>query len=151
MTMITKASLQAYRDQLQNQLDLVYAMLDNFNRLAGVPSDTLDLGAPSGTGLRAVPSTSQQVFTIPASGTKQPRVRGVLAAVREIVDDLTGPFDKNDIMAKLREKDSEFAAIVTTANLRNTLRLLSKTGEIEVQVDATSKSCAKYVRKRAAA
>jgi hypothetical protein len=146
--MLTKASLQAYRDQLLRQMDLVDSLIENFYKLAGAADS--DLLSTAVTSLRAVPSAPQQMFTVPTA-TRQPRVRGVLAAVREIVEEMPGSFDKNDIMAKLKERDPDLAANTSAANLRNTLRILAKSGDITVQVNATSTTCAQYVSKRAAA
>jgi hypothetical protein len=126
-------------------LDLVDAVIENFRKLA-------DVDAPEGgaavTQLSSVPSVSPRV--VPHI-SKPARVRGVLAAVREIVEEFAGPFDKNDIMEKLKARDAQLANSVSPANLRNTLRILAKSGEITVRVDATSTTCAKYVGKRTAA
>jgi len=79
--------------------------------------------------------------------TKRPRVRGVLAAARKAVDQLSGPFDKNELLAKLIEIDQNFAhKKVTGSNLRNALRLLTQNGVIKVESEATATSCAKYVK-----
>lgn len=79
--------------------------------------------------------------------TKQPRVRGVLAAARKAIDQLTGPFDKNQLLAKLVEIDEEFAhKKITGANIRNALRLLTQDGVIKVESKATATTCAKYVK-----
>lgn len=145
---MNKANLKAYRDQLQRQLDLVDDLLANFDRIAGVSDNAFESTASAGANLRSVPASEPRLV---ARIEKQPRVRGVLAAVREIVEGFSGPFDKNDVMAKLREKDSDLAASVSPGNLRNTLRLLAKNGDIKVQIDATSTTCAKYVTKRTAA
>jgi hypothetical protein len=148
--MITKANLQAYKDKLLQQLDLVDGLLDNFDRIAGVADDAFESARVTGAALRAVPDISQPMLEF-GGANRQRRVRGVLAAVREIVQDLSGPFDKNQVRAKLTEKDPDLAASVSPANLRNTLRLLAKNGDITVQTDATSTTCAKYVSKRTAA
>jgi len=74
------------------------------------------------------------------------RVRGVLAATKEVVAELSEPFDKNDVMIKLRSRDLEFARKISAENLRNALRLLAQEGTIEIHTAATSTSCAKYVR-----
>lgn len=147
--MITKANLQAYKNKLLQQLDLVDGLLDNFDRIAGVADDAFE-PARAAAALRAVPDVSQPMFEF-GGANKQRRVRGVLAAVREIVEELSGPFDKNDVMAKLRERHPELARSVSPANLRNTLRLLAKNGDIDRQTDATSTTCATYVSKRTAA
>lgn len=78
---------------------------------------------------------------------KQARVRGVLAAARKAVDQLGGPFDKNQLLAKLVEIDAEFVhKAITGSNIRNALRLLTQAGVIRVEQAATATSCAKYVK-----
>ena len=74
------------------------------------------------------------------------RVRGVLAAARKAVEQLSGPFDKNQLLAMI-ERDEEFAdKKITGSNIRNALRLLAQDGVIRVESEATATSCAKYVR-----
>jgi hypothetical protein len=143
------AALRAYRSQLQDQLELVDEAIENHLRLAD-QAGASEGGALLDGQLRSVSSVSQMPQAVPDRG-KTARVRGVLAAVREIVEEFSGPFDKNDIRAKLRARDSHLADSVSPANLRNTLRILAKKGDIEVQIDATSRTCAKYVSKRTAA
>lgn len=82
----------------------------------------------------------------PRLKTKQPRVRGVLAAARKAIEQISGPFDKNQLLAMI-ERDEEFAhKKITGANIRNTLRLLTQDGVIKVESEATATSCAKYVK-----
>jgi hypothetical protein len=77
---------------------------------------------------------------------KQPRVRGVLAAARKAIEQLPGPFDKNQLLTKLRE-DEEFAdKKITAANVRNALRMLTQQKMIKVKRNATATSCATYIR-----
>jgi len=78
---------------------------------------------------------------------KPPRVRGVLAAARKAIEQqLSGPFDKNQLLDTLK-RDKEFAnKKITPSNIRNTLRLLTQIGVIKVESEATATSCAKYVR-----
>ncbi len=142
-------SLQDYRNLLQEQLDIADAMLENFSKLAEMAVAFEGAGTPVAQ-FSSGPSLSAHPHAVP-SVRKQPRIRGVLAAVREIVEDLSGPFDKNDVMALLKEKDSDLAANVSPSNLRNTLRILARKGHIKVQLDATSKTCATYVSRRAVA
>jgi hypothetical protein len=80
--------------------------------------------------------------------TKQPRVRGVLAAARKAIEQLPpGPFDKNQLLEKLAEIDEEFAhKKVTGANIRNALRSLTQEGVIKVESEATATTCAKFVK-----
>lgn len=79
--------------------------------------------------------------------TKQSRVRGVFAAARKAIDQLPGPFDKNQLLAKLVEIDEEFVhKKITGANIRNALRLLMKKGVIEIESKATATTCAKYIK-----
>lgn len=83
----------------------------------------------------------------PQITTRQPRVRGVLAAARKAIDQLSGPFDKNMLLAKLVEIDEGFAhKKITGANIRNALRLLTQDGVIKVESKATATTCAKYVK-----
>ncbi len=79
--------------------------------------------------------------------TKEPRVRGVLAAARKAIDRLPGPFDKKQLVEKLVEVDEEFAhKKITGANIRNALRLLMREGVIKVETEATATTCAKYIK-----
>jgi hypothetical protein len=83
------------------------------------------------------------------TNTRQPRVRGVLAAARKAIEQLPTPFDKNQLVAKLIEADEDFAhKKITGANIRNALRLLTQDGVIKVESEATATSCAKYVKAR---
>lgn len=83
----------------------------------------------------------------PRINTKRPRVRGVLAAARKAIEQLSGPFDKNQLLAKLIELDEEFAQKkITGPNIRNALRLLTQDGVIRVENEATATKCAKYVK-----
>lgn len=78
---------------------------------------------------------------------KQPRVRGVLAAARKAVQQLQDPFDKNQLIEKLKEIDGGFATReISGSNIRNALRLLTEDGVIRKEREATSTSCAKYVK-----
>jgi len=145
-----KSNLEAYRRQLEEQLTLVDALLRNFDRIAGVPSDLFEPEIGSGVSpLRSVPNPFQPQ-AVP-NVRKQTRVRGVLAAVKEIIEELAEPFDKNDLMARLKDRDADLAANISTANLRNTLRILTRQGVIRVQTEATSTKCARYIAKRTAA
>ena len=77
---------------------------------------------------------------------RQPRVRGVLAAARKAIEQLPSPFDKNQLLTKLRE-DEEFAdKKITAANVRNALRMLTQQKIIKVKRNATATSCAMYIR-----
>jgi hypothetical protein len=146
--MISRTDLLAFKRDLVEQLEIVDAMLDGLDRLARMnQSEPFTISAASPAPVSSIVQHAQAV----GSPSKQQRVRGVLTAVREVVQELQGPFDKNDIMAKLKEKHPKLAAKVSSANLRNTLRLLGKKGDIKVEVDATSVTCAKYVSKRVAA
>jgi hypothetical protein len=79
--------------------------------------------------------------------TRQPRVRGVLAAARKAVDLFSEPFDKNQLLEKLREVDEDFAhKKISVANIRNTLRLLTQDGIIRVQSEATATTRATYIK-----
>jgi hypothetical protein len=78
---------------------------------------------------------------------KQARVRGVLAAARKAIDELSGPFDKNQLLVKLIEMDEEFVhKKITGSNIRNTLRLLTQAGVIKIASEATATRCARYVK-----
>lgn len=79
--------------------------------------------------------------------TKQPRVRGVLAAARKAIDQFSGPFNKNELLAKLIEMDNELGhKQITGSNIRNALRLLTQNGVIKIVDPATPTSCAKYIK-----
>ena len=96
---------------------------------------------PSRAELKSIPQLKLQ------TKTKQPRVRGVLAAARKAIEQLSSPFDKNQLLAKLVEIDEEFAhKKITGANIRNALRLLTQDGVIKVESEATATTCAKYVK-----
>lgn len=142
---LNKEILEAYKRRLLDQLDFVEGMLENFNELGGMTDDTSEHRGSPVAPLRSVSNISQK-----SRVNRPPRVRGVLAAVKDILENLPGLFDKNDIMAKLKDKDPKLAAKLSPANLRNTLRSLAKSGYIEVQIDATSTRCAKYVKRVAA-
>jgi len=154
---LTRESLEAYKRLLLEQLELTDSMIRNLDKVGGadVAESVTPMPTTSDTpvehgAFKVVPGGSVSNISR-SSRVSQPRVRGVLAAVKQIVQDLPGPFDKNDIIARLRERDSELAVNISPANLRNTLRLLAKSGYIQVQIDATSTSCAKYTKKRVAA
>ena len=78
------------------------------------------------------------------------RVRGVLAVVRQLIPQLPQPFDRRQILEKLKEVEPELAAKVTLGNLRNTLRLLAREGSIELIEEGTSLRPARYATKRVA-
>src|SRR6185437_13669607 len=103
---------------LVDQLEIVDGMLDGLSRLAlrNEAGPLVISAAPP-----AVVASINRHADAAGEATTQKRVRGVLAAVREIVQELQGPFDKNDVMAKLSERDPKLAAKVSTANLRNAL------------------------------
>ena len=85
--------------------------------------------------------------TRPRSERRQPRVRGVLAAARKAIDQFSGPFDKNQLLAKLIEIDEEFMhKRITASNIRNALRLLTQRGVIKVESEATATTRARYVK-----
>ena len=76
--------------------------------------------------------------------TKTPRVRGVLAAARRAIEQLPSPFNKNQLLEKLRE-DEDFAdKKITAANIRSALRMLTQQKVIVVKSNATATSCATY-------
>lgn len=78
---------------------------------------------------------------------RQQRVRGVLAAARKAIEQLSGPFDKNQLLTKLLEIDEEFVhKKITGSNIRNALRLLTQSGVIKVETEATATRCAKYIK-----
>jgi hypothetical protein len=145
-----KSNLQAYRRQLEEQLALVDEVLRNFDRIAGVSSDLFEPAIGAGVSpLRSVPNPFQPQ-AVP-NARKQTRVRGVLAAVREIIEELAGPFDKNDLLTRLKDKDADLADNISPANMRNTLRILTRQNVIQVQTEATSTKCARYIVTRTAA
>ena len=146
--MLNREALLAFKQELLEQVESVDALLEGLDRMARRnDSQPVAISVGSLAAVSSITQHGQAVRRVP----KQQRVRGVLSAVREVVQGLREPFDKNDIMLKLKEKHPELAANVSAANLRNTLRLLSKNGDIKVEVDATSVTCAKYVCKRVAA
>lgn len=78
------------------------------------------------------------------------RVRGVLAIVRQLVPQLSQPFDRRQVLEKLQEVEPELAAKVTLANLRNTLRLLAREGSVVLVEEPTSLRPARYAAKKVA-
>lgn len=74
------------------------------------------------------------------------RVRGVLAIARKAVEQLSQPFDKKDLLAKIEEFDEELAHKITDSNIRNSLRILTQSGFIRLESKAFGKSRARYVK-----
>jgi hypothetical protein len=123
-------ALLSRREQVLVELDRLNALIATYQQ----ESSTLESKSPR-----------QQLK--PQIKTKQQRVRGVLAAARKAIDQLSGPFDKNQLLAKLVEIDEELAhKKITGANIRNALRLLTQDGVIKVESKATATTCAKYVK-----
>ena len=130
------ASLLTQRDHLLAQKLEIEAELFHLNALIM----KYESGSSKGE-LKMMPPIKPQFKT------KQPRVRGVLAAARKAIEQLSDPFDKNQLLAKLIELDGEFAhKKITGSNIRNALRLLAQDGVIKVESEATATSCAKYVK-----
>lgn len=78
---------------------------------------------------------------------KTPRVRGVLAAAKKAIQELPpGPFNKNQLLAKLREDEYFAAKEITAANIRSALRMLAAQKLIVVKSNATATTCATYVK-----
>ena len=92
-------------------------MLEALNEPDGKMDDPSEHGGSTVPPLRSVSSISDK-----SRDNRPPRVRGVLAAVKDVLENLTGPFDKYDVMAKLKDKDPELAAKLSSANLRNTFK-----------------------------
>src|SRR5262249_49198925 len=78
--------------------------------------------------------------------TRQRRVRGVLAAARRAIDQFSGPFDKNQLLAKLKEDEGFAGKEISASNLRNAIRLLKENGIIKVEKEATATKCATYIK-----
>jgi hypothetical protein len=97
--------------------------------------------------LEKPPSLPLKVVTEPIN---QKRVRGVLAAVKSVIPLLPEIFDRNDVLHILKERNPELAAKMTLGNLRGTLRLLAKAGEIELHDEATSTRPARYATRKVA-
>ena len=92
-------------------------------------------------------STTGEVIGMPSLvKIKQRRVRGVFAAARRVVDQFSGPFDKNQLLEKLKE-DGEFAGrTISESNVRNALRLLKENGVIKIESEATATRRATYIK-----
>jgi len=119
--------LLSHRQELDEELVHVNALIVKYQ------------SASSKGDLRMMPKPKSQ------TEIKQPRVRGVLAAAKKAVEQLSDPFDKNQLLAKLVEIDGEFAhKKITGPNIRNALRLLTQNGVIRVESAATATKCAKY-------
>lgn len=133
-------------DANQKLDDLVEALLSRREKVQAELSQLNALIAfyqnePLKAELKSVPQLKLQ------TKTKQPRVRGVLAAARKAIEQLPSPFDKNQLLAKLAEIDEGFAhKKVTGANIRSALRLLTQDGVIKIESEATATTCAKYVK-----
>lgn len=96
--------------------------------------------ASSKRDLRMIPKPKMRIEVKPR------RVRGVLAAARKAVEQFADPFDKNQLLEKLKQ-DGEFAdKEITGTNIRNALRLLQQDGVIRVARPATATQCAQYVK-----
>lgn len=122
-------ALLSRREKVQTELNQLNALIAFYQN------------EPSKAELKSVPQLKLQ------TKTKQPRVRGVLAAARKAIEQLPSPFDKNQLLAKLVEIDEGFARKkVTGANIRSALRLLTQDGVIKIESEATATTCAKYVK-----
>lgn len=77
---------------------------------------------------------------------KTPRVRGVLAAAKKAIQDLPDPFNKNELLTKLREDEYFADKKITAANIRSALRILAQKKIIVVSSNATATTCATYVK-----
>ncbi|HKV37258.1 MAG TPA: hypothetical protein VJP89_23145 [Pyrinomonadaceae bacterium] len=130
--------LLALKKDLEEKLFHVNTLLFHLDALdALIKKD--ESGPPKGE-LKMMPLPEQRVEI------KKARVRGVLAAAKRAIEQFSGPFDKNQLLAKLIE-DEEFAhKEITGSNIRNALRLLTRDGIIKVESGATATSCAKYVK-----
>ena len=125
------ANLLARRKEVLTSKRALEQELDELN--------TLITRYQSGLSKEELTTTSQLTELI-----KTPRVRGVLAAARKAIDELHGPFDKNQLIEKLRE-DEDFAdKEITAANIRSALRMLTQQKVIVVKSNATATSCAMY-------
>lgn len=119
-------SLLATKLALDNELEQLDALIASYE--SKIPRSTLTVMQP----LRL---------------QKPARVRGVLAAARKAVSQLDGPFNKNQLLAKLIEVDEDFVhKRITDSNIRNALRLLTQAGVIKVEKKATATTCARYVK-----
>jgi hypothetical protein len=88
--------------------------------------------------LRMMPKPKMQIVI------KQPRVRGVLAAAKRAIEELPEPFDKNQLLEKLKQDEVFADKEITGPNIRNALRLLTQSGVLRVESPATATQCAKY-------
>jgi hypothetical protein len=130
------AALITQRDYLNTTISELEVELSHLNFLIAKYE-----GSPAKTELRQMPMPRLLLKPQPK------RVRGVLAAARKAIEQISGPFDKNQLLAKLVEMDEEFAhKKITGSNIRNALRLLTQDGVIKVESEATATSCARYVK-----
>lgn len=100
--------------------------------------------------LDEIEKPSKPAFQLVQDQTRKRRVRGVLAAVRELIPELPDVFDRKDVLERLKQKNQYLASRVTLENLRGTLRSLAKTGEIELRAEATRTQPTRYGVRRAA-
>jgi hypothetical protein len=144
---ISLRPLKSKKKKLLKRLELVDAMIafeleDSQPPELNFSDEDLDLEEElqSPNELKLVPQRQ--------SGRRKPaRVRGVLAAAKKAVDQLSGPFDKNQLLDKLVEINAQFAdKKISGPSIRNTLRLLLQAGEIKLTSEATATKCAKYIR-----
>jgi len=129
-------ALITQRNQLNTTISELEVELSHLNFLIAKYE-----GSPTKADLRQMPIPKLVLMPKPK------RVRGVLAAARKAIEELSGPFDKNQLLAKMMEMDEEFAhKKITGSNIRNALRLLMQDGVIKVESEATARTRAKYVR-----
>src|SRR6185295_7971302 len=103
--METLAALRAYRKRLKAQLDRVDQVLAYYDDKVSEAKTSKGKKAAKIASVPTVPRHPRAVPDLEIDIRK--RVRGVLAAVREIVQEFQGPFDKNDVMAQLKVRDPD--------------------------------------------
>jgi uncharacterized damage-inducible protein DinB len=127
--------LLATRKRVVAQQDALQKVLSHLDQAIKLYEDAFD------------PQQASEIVLLPPPvKTKRPRVRGVLAAARKAIEEMSGPFDKNQLLEKLQREAGFSDKKITRNNIRNALRLLTQDGVIKVESEATAKSCAKYVR-----
>lgn len=148
------AEIQELRERIQT-LELEVVPLEEMIQLHRInyPESTKDIPeselnfAPTEFDAGEVKANSPRPdLTILSPKPKQRRQRGILAAARKAIDDMDGPFDKDQLAEKLREVDEFSQREVSTRNLRNTLRSLTRAGVITVARRATPSTCAIYIK-----
>jgi hypothetical protein len=131
-----KDELEQERSRLEEQMIALNKRIYHLNELISESHSIPSHSSPAKGELKVMPPPK----------AKQTRVRGVFAAAVKAVEQLSDPFDKNQLIAQLKLDDEFAGKEITTSNIRNALRLLKDRGLIKVESEATATSCARYVK-----